>query len=265
MQRVTPRSGHTDRRTPSGSSPTPLSVLDLTVVGGTGPVLALFRTTTPAQAAERWDHGRFRVAEHHSFRATGSTAPTALLAHLAGAISTIRLGSGGVMLTNHAPLVVAEQFGVLDASHPGRVDLGDGRNPGGLPAVARALRRAGDDGSEGFAALLEELRGFCRDGPLTTTPITAITCTWCRGRPGFPYGRSGPARRVPGRPRVWGCPSPPPSISTPPRPCGRSTCTGTRSAFRHTVGAVRHGVRERHLRPVRTGGPAPGPAGGADA
>lgn len=151
------------RTKPPGSSPAPLSVLDLTVVGeGTEPTVALRRTTTLAQAAERWGYRRFWVAEHHSFPASGSPAPAVLLAHLGAATHTIRLGSGGVMLTNHPPLVVAEQFGVLDALHPGRIDLGVGRNPGGLPAVAQALRRAGDDtGSEDFRALVEELLGFC--------------------------------------------------------------------------------------------------------
>ncbi|WP_399896093.1 LLM class flavin-dependent oxidoreductase [Streptomyces sp. BBFR51] len=155
-----------DRTTPSGSSPAPLSVLDLTVVGeGTEPAVALRQTTALAQAAERWGYRRFWVAEHHSFPASGSPAPAVLLAHLGNATSTIRLGSGGVMLTNHVPLVVAEQFGVLNALHPGRIDLGVGRNPGGLPAVAQALRRAGDDTqSEDFRALVEEVLGFCRDG-----------------------------------------------------------------------------------------------------
>ncbi|GHB11150.1 hypothetical protein GCM10010330_76390 [Streptomyces tendae] len=154
------------RTTPSGSSPAPLSVLDLTVVGeGTEPAVALRQTTALAQAAEHWGYRRFWVAEHHSFPASGSPAPAVLLAHLAGATSTIRLGSGGVMLTNHAPLVVAEQFGVLNALNPGRIDLGVGRNPGGLPAVAQALRRASDDTqSEDFLALVEELLGFCRMG-----------------------------------------------------------------------------------------------------
>lgn len=154
------------RTTSSGSSPAPLSVLDLTVVGeGTEPAVALRQTTALAQATERWGYRRFWVAEHHSFPASGSPAPAVLLAHLGSATSTIRLGSGGVMLTNHVPLVVAEQFGVLNALNPGRIDLGVGRNPGGLPAVAQALRRAGDDTqSEDFRALVEELLGFCRNG-----------------------------------------------------------------------------------------------------
>ncbi|MEV4078430.1 LLM class flavin-dependent oxidoreductase [Nonomuraea fuscirosea] len=147
---------------PHGSSPAPLSVLDLTVVGeGEGAAAALERTTALARAAERWGFRRFWVAEHHSFPASGSPAPAVLLAHLGNVTSTIGLGSGGVMLTNHAPLVVAEQFGVLNAFHPGRIDLGVGRNPGGLSTVAKALRRAGGDMSGGdFQAQVEELLGF---------------------------------------------------------------------------------------------------------
>ena len=148
-----------------GSSPAPLSVLDLTVVGEGGSGTAALRETAAlARAAERWGYRRFWVAEHHSFPASGSPAPAVLLAHLGTVTSTIRLGSGGVMLTNHAPLVVAEQFGVLNAFHPGRIDLGVGRNAGGLPAVAQALRRAGKEtAGDDFQALVEELLGFLYD------------------------------------------------------------------------------------------------------
>jgi luciferase family oxidoreductase group 1 len=147
-----------------GSSPAPLSVLDLTVVGeGSSGRAALDVTAAMAQAAEHLGYRRFWVAEHHSFPASGSPAPAVLLAHLGSVTRTIRLGSGGVMLTNHAPLVVAEQFGVLDAFHPGRIDLGVGRNAGGLPAVAQALRRAGvETGGEDFRSSVEELIGFLR-------------------------------------------------------------------------------------------------------
>jgi luciferase family oxidoreductase group 1 len=147
------------------ASPAPLSVLDLTVVGEGGDATAALRQTTAlAQAAERWGYRRFWVAEHHSFPASGSPAPAVLLAHLGNATTTIRLGSGGVMLTNHAPLVVAEQFGVLNAFHRGRIDLGVGRNPGGLPAVAQALRSTSEEtGGGDFGALVEELLGFLHD------------------------------------------------------------------------------------------------------
>ncbi|SEN74046.1 LLM class flavin-dependent oxidoreductase [Actinacidiphila rubida] len=159
----------------TGRGGIPLSVLDLTVMGeGSDPAAALRQTASLALAAERWGYRRFWVAEHHSFPASASPAPAVLLAHLARLTGTIRLGSGGVMLTNHAPLVVAEQFGVLNAFHPGRIDLGVGRNPGGLPAVEQALRRgrrtedgAGDgagsqDGGD-FPRQVEELLGFLND------------------------------------------------------------------------------------------------------
>ncbi|MEU5670268.1 LLM class flavin-dependent oxidoreductase [Micromonospora sp. NPDC047753] len=148
-----------------GTSPAPLSILDLVIRGtGSQPADALHQTRILAQAAERWGYRRFWVAEHHSFPASSSPAPAVLLAHLGAATRFIRLGSGGVMLTNHAPLIVAEQFGVLNAFHPGRIDLGVGRSPGGLPSVMQALRRSGE-GSDGstFGDDVEELLGFLRN------------------------------------------------------------------------------------------------------
>ncbi|MEU8157110.1 LLM class flavin-dependent oxidoreductase [Micromonospora sp. NPDC048986] len=148
-----------------GTSPAPLSILDLVITGvGSRPADALQQTTTLAQAAERWGYRRFWVAEHHSFPASSSPAPAVLLAHLGAATRFIRLGSGGVMLTNHAPLIVAEQFGVLNAFHPGRIDLGVGRSPGGLPSVMQALRRSGEGaGGSDFCHEVEELLGFLRN------------------------------------------------------------------------------------------------------
>ncbi|WFF00218.1 LLM class flavin-dependent oxidoreductase [Micromonospora sp. WMMD964] len=148
-----------------GTSPVPLSILDLVVRGaGHRPADALQQSTTLAQAAERWGYRRFWVAEHHSFPASSSPAPAVLLAHLGAATRSIRLGSGGVMLTNHAPLIVAEQFGVLNAFHPGRIDLGVGRSPGGLPSVMQALRRSGEgSGGNSFRDDVEELLGFLRN------------------------------------------------------------------------------------------------------
>ena len=141
---------------------TPLSILDLATVGvGYTPTQALAATTTLARKAEDWGFHRFWVAEHHGMPGVASSAPAVLLAHLAAATRTIRLGSGGVMLPNHAPLVVAEQFGTLHALHPGRIDLGLGRAPGTDPATARALRRGQlDETGEDFPELLEELRNY---------------------------------------------------------------------------------------------------------
>lgn len=121
----------------------PLSVLDLAVVreGGTT-ATALTETTTLAQAAERLGYRRFWVAEHHNMPTVASTNPAVLIAHLAAHTQTIHVGSGGVMLPNFPPLVVAEQFAMLEALHPGRIDLGIGRAPGADPATAAALRRA---------------------------------------------------------------------------------------------------------------------------
>ncbi|WP_405577728.1 LLM class flavin-dependent oxidoreductase [Streptomyces sp. NBC_01190] len=152
----------------------PLSVLDLAVVGeGTDPATALHETADMAQAAERLGYHRFWVPEHHSFPASASPAPAVLLAHLGGLTSTIRLGSGGVMLPNHVPLLVAEQFGVLNALHPGRIDLGVGRNPGALPGIAQALHRTEEDpGADAFARQVEELRGFLGQGFPDDHPYT---------------------------------------------------------------------------------------------
>ena len=143
----------------------PLSVLDLCPVPtGESPREALRRSVDLAQHAERWGLRRYWVAEHHSMPGIASSAPAVLAGLIASATSAIRVGSGGVMLPNHAPLTVAEQFGTLEAMHPGRIDLGIGRAPGTDKATARALRR----GAEGlppadFAAQLAELRGYFAD------------------------------------------------------------------------------------------------------
>ncbi len=109
----------------------PLSVLELaTVATGSTPASALEQTTRLALVAEGLGYKRLWVAEHHGMPAVASSAPPVLIAHIASATSVIRIGSGGVMLPNHSPLVVAEQFGTLEALHPGRIDLGLGRAPG---------------------------------------------------------------------------------------------------------------------------------------
>ena len=136
----------------------PLSVLDLaTVVSGGDARRALAETTQLATVAERLGMARFWVAEHHGMAGIASSAPAVLLAHLAVATSTMRVGSGGVMLPNHAPLVVAEQFGTLEALHPGRIDLGLGRAPGTDLHTARALGRRN---ANHFPDQLIELLGY---------------------------------------------------------------------------------------------------------
>jgi luciferase family oxidoreductase group 1 len=120
----------------------PLSVLDLATVGtGQSTSDALAATRELARAADALGYTRFWVAEHHNMPAVASTNPPVLIAHLAAVTDRIRVGSGGVMLPNHAPLVVAEQFALLEALHPGRIDLGIGRAPGTDQQTALALRR----------------------------------------------------------------------------------------------------------------------------
>ena len=144
----------------------PLSVLDLAPVAeGTDNATALAQTTALARRTEELGYHRFWVAEHHNMPGIASSAPAVLIAHLAAATSTIRLGSGGVMLPNHAPLVVAEQFGTLVALHPGRIDLGIGRAPGTDQITALALRRSVDAlSAEDFPQELARLIGYFEPG-----------------------------------------------------------------------------------------------------
>ena len=122
---------------------------------------ALRQTTELARRTEELGYRRFWVAEHHNMPAIASSAPAVLIAHLAAATSTIRVGSGGVMLPNHAPLVVAEQFGTLEALHPGRIDLGIGRAPGTDQLTALALRRTMEGlSAEAFPEELADLIGL---------------------------------------------------------------------------------------------------------
>jgi len=140
---------------------TPLSILDLAYVRQGGTIADAFRNTLDlAQHTERWGYKRFWLAEHHNITGVASAATSVLIGHVAGGTKTIRVGSGGIMLPNHAPLVIAEQFGTLEALYPGRIDLGLGRAPGGDYAVTRALRRDLRSNGDDFPALLEELRRY---------------------------------------------------------------------------------------------------------
>jgi luciferase family oxidoreductase group 1 len=143
----------------------PLGVLDLAVVSeGASSAEALAATALLARRAEQFGYIRFWVAEHHNMPSVASTSPPVLIAHLAATTSTIRVGSGGVMLPNHPPLVVAEQFAMLEALHPGRIDLGIGRAPGTDPATAAALRRGPAAlGAEEFPRQLIDLLGLLGD------------------------------------------------------------------------------------------------------
>ncbi|MHA7248063.1 LLM class flavin-dependent oxidoreductase [Arthrobacter tecti] len=143
----------------------PLSVLDLATVGvGRTSAQALADSTRLAQEADRLGFTRFWVAEHHNMPSVASTSPAVLIAHLGAHTERIRLGSGGVMLPNHAPFVVAEQFALLEALQPGRVDLGIGRAPGTDQMTAMALRRQVDGlGVEEFPQHVLEVLGLLGD------------------------------------------------------------------------------------------------------
>ncbi|MEU0054558.1 LLM class flavin-dependent oxidoreductase [Streptomyces sp. NPDC006309] len=148
-----------------GTAPVPLSVLDLVALGeGNTAHQALAASQRLARLVESRGFLRYWVAEHHSMPGISSSSPAVILAHLAAHTRRLRLGSGGVMLPNHAPLVIAEQFGTLEALAPGRIDLGLGRAPGTDGATAAALRRTGGTPGAGddFPAEVRELIGFLR-------------------------------------------------------------------------------------------------------
>ncbi|HZW17059.1 MAG TPA: LLM class flavin-dependent oxidoreductase [Brevundimonas sp.] len=151
---------------------TAFSVLDLSpIVEGGDARRALLETTELARAAERLGYTRFWLAEHHNMPGIASAATAVALAHVAAATETIRVGSGGVMLPNHAPMVIAEQFGTLEALHPGRIDLGLGRAPGTDGETARALRRY-FEAADQFPRDVMELQAFLAD-PVEGQRVTA--------------------------------------------------------------------------------------------
>ncbi len=167
-----------------------LSILDLAPVADYADHSdALAATTALAQRADQLGYRRFWVAEHHAMPAIASSAPAVLIAHLAAATSTIRVGSGGVMLPNHPPLVVAEQFGMLESLHPGRIDLGIGRAPGTDQRTALALRRTMEGlSAEHFPEELLALIGMLSGDPqfLPATPRgTDLPQIWLLGSSGF--------------------------------------------------------------------------------
>jgi len=151
-----------------------LSVLDLVPVReGAGPSEALAASSALAQTAERLGARRFWVAEHHAMSGIAGGATSVVLAHIGHATDTIRIGAGGIMLPNHTPFQIAEQFGTLDALFPGRVDLGLGRAPGAGPELQRALRKDLAAASEYFPQDVVELRALLTGDvelPITATP-----------------------------------------------------------------------------------------------
>jgi luciferase family oxidoreductase group 1 len=178
------------------SQPVRMSVLDLVPVSrGVTPGEALHRSAALAHRAEELGYHRYWVAEHHSMPGIASSSPAVLLAHLATVTERMRLGSGGVMLPNHSPLVVAEQFGMLESLHPGRIDLGLGRAPGTDQLTARALRRTaqltdGEDFPQQLAELIAFLEGsFPDDHPyakvLAVPHAPTMPAVWLLGSSGY--------------------------------------------------------------------------------
>ena len=139
----------------------PLSVLDLSPIRqGSNAGEALQNSLSLAQHAEALGYQRYWVAEHHNMRGIASAATSVVIGHIAGGTSRIRVGSGGVMLPNHAPLVIAEQFGTLEALYPGRIDLGLGRAPGTDQLTSQALRRTLSGNVDGFPQDVLELQAY---------------------------------------------------------------------------------------------------------
>jgi luciferase family oxidoreductase group 1 len=144
-----------------GARRIPISILDLAPVKEGGTVSESFRETLDlARRAEEWNYRRFWLAEHHNIAGIASAATSVLICYVAGGTKTIRVGSGGVMLPNHAPLVIAEQFGTLETLYPGRIDLGIGRAPGTDQLTMRALRRTLTNVDEDFPRDVAELLSY---------------------------------------------------------------------------------------------------------
>jgi len=145
----------------------PLSVLDLSpIIEGGNAAQALANSLDLARHVERWGFKRYWLAEHHNMTGIASAATAVAIGHVAGGTSTIRVGAGGVMLPNHAPLVIAEQFGTLEALYPGRIDLGLGRAPGTDQRTAQALRRTLQSDANDFPRDVMELQHyFCSPEP----------------------------------------------------------------------------------------------------
>lgn len=154
----------------------PFSVLDLAPISQGSDAAASYRNTLSlAQHAEQWGYKRYWLAEHHGMPGISSAATSVLLAHVAGGTKSIRVGAGGIMLPNHSPLVIAEQFGTLESLFPGRIDLGLGRAPGSNQITARALRRNLSSDSDDFPQDVMELMDYFSDSP--RQPVRAVPGT----------------------------------------------------------------------------------------
>ena len=208
----------------------PLSVLDLApIVEGGDAAEAFRRSLDLARHAERWGYRRFWLAEHHGMPGIASAATAVVIGHVAAGTSTIRVGAGGIMLPNHAPLVIAEQFGTLESLYPGRIDLGLGRAPGSDQLTARALRRnplaaratfpAGRGGADGTTSA---------GGPGQACARCPARGSRCRSGS---WARACSARSS--RPR-WGCRSRSPRTSRRRRWSRRSRSIGSGSGRRRS-------------------------------
>ncbi|HEX8611771.1 MAG TPA: LLM class flavin-dependent oxidoreductase [Telluria sp.] len=151
----------------------PFSVLDLSpITQGSTARVSFQNTLDLAQHAERWGFQRYWLAEHHGMPGIASAATAVLLGYVAGGTSTIRVGAGGVMLPNHSPLVIAEQFGTLESLYPGRIDLGLGRAPGSDQATARAMRRNLQSDADEFPQDVVELMDYFSEN--SRRPVMAV-------------------------------------------------------------------------------------------
>lgn len=170
----------------------PLSILDLAqITAGSTARESLHHSLDLARHAEKWGYRRFWLAEHHGMPGIASSATSVVIGYIAGGTETIRVGSGGIMLPNHSPLVIAEQFGTLESLYPGRIDLGLGRAPGSDPLTSHALRRGpGSDGQD-FPERLRELRDYFHPVSGSSMRVRAIPGEgmnipiWLLGSSGF--------------------------------------------------------------------------------
>ena len=170
----------------------PFSILDLApITEGSTAAESLRNSLDLARHAEQWGYHRFWLAEHHNMPGIASSATSVVIGHIAGGTQTIRVGAGGIMLPNHSPLVIAEQFGTLESLYPGRIDLGLGRAPGSDQLTARALRRGpGSDGQD-FPDRLGELRNYFQPISGSSMRVRAIPGEglhipiWLLGSSGF--------------------------------------------------------------------------------
>lgn len=183
---------HTSHDHTSRLSHIPVSILDLApITVGSTAADSLRNTLDLARHAEDWGYHRYWLAEHHSMPGIASSATSVVIGHVAGGTKTIRVGSGGIMLPNHSPLVIAEQFGTLESLYPGRIDLGLGRAPGSDPLTSQALRRGpGSDGQD-FPERLSELRDYFQPASDFSMRVRAIPGEglnipiWLLGSSGF--------------------------------------------------------------------------------